>query len=174
MASSICLHGPDAAHPAPGRPPVPGWPLVTSLGPIGALPTAPRLARVFSVLALNGWALSDWADVAELVVSELTTNVVQAATGPDGRPCYDARGRLPELWVRLLSDRIKLRIEVWDSIPPVLGAPAVRHAESGDESGRGLEIVEAVTDSWGWDDMPGWDGKRVWALLPRPAHQATV
>ena len=53
----------------------------------------------------------------ELVVSELTTNVVQAVTGTDGSLRYDAEGKLPLLWVRLSSDRLRLMVEVWDTLP---------------------------------------------------------
>jgi hypothetical protein len=35
-----------------------GWPLVAGLGPLGALPTAPRLARSFTVVVLGGWKLA--------------------------------------------------------------------------------------------------------------------
>ena len=39
--------------------------------------------------------------------------------------------------------------------------PVRRAADTDDESGRGLGIVEAVSDRWGTDRLP-W-GKRVWA-----------
>jgi len=26
-------------------------------------------------------------------------------------------------------------------------------------------MVEMLTDDWGWETVPGWTGKRVWALL---------
>jgi len=75
--------------------------LTSDLGPLGALPTAPRLARGFIGVVLNGWGLDSLIETTELVVSELTTNVVQAVTGTDGSLRYDAEGKLPLLWVRL-------------------------------------------------------------------------
>lgn len=141
------------------------WPLISDLGPLGALPTAPRLARGFIAVVLTGWGLAALADVTELLVSELTTNVVQASTGPDGSPRYDAEGRLPLLWVRLLSDRFRIMVEVWDNLPAALGAPVVRHPGADEESGRGLEMVDTLSEDWGWENVPGWNGKRVWALL---------
>ena len=33
------------------------WPLISDLGPLGALPTVPRLARGFVSVTLNGWGL---------------------------------------------------------------------------------------------------------------------
>jgi hypothetical protein len=144
---------------------MPEWPFTSFLGPIGALPTAPRLARGFVFVVLNGWGMPEPVDVLELIASELATNVVQASTGPDGRPRYDQEGRLHLMWLRLLSDRNKVMLEVWDNLPEVLGAPAPRHAGDDDESGRGLEMVELLSEDWGWETVREWGGKRVWALM---------
>jgi hypothetical protein len=145
----------------------PGWPLFAGLGPLGALPSAPRLARAFTALVLAGWGMSDLREDCELIVSELTSNVIRAATGPDGHPRYDADGRLPVLWLRLLGDSAELRREVWDNLAPELGEPAQRQADTTDESGRGLEIIAALSKDWGWDHIPGHGAKRVWALVAR-------
>ncbi len=141
------------------------WPLTSYLGPLGALPTAPRLARGFVVQVLSSWGLTESMDVLELIASELATNVVRAATSLDGSPRYDSDGRLHLMWLRLLSDKDKIMLEVWDNLPQTLGAPVTRHADEDDESGRGLDMVEMLTDDWGWETVPGWTGKRVWALL---------
>ena len=103
--------------------------------------------------------------MAELLVTELATNVVRASTASDGHPRYDDSGKLPLLWVRLLSDHARLLIEVWDNLPQAYGAPVVRHPGQDEESGRGLEMVEALSEDWGWESVPGWHGKRVWILL---------
>jgi len=147
------------------------WPLTSDLGPLGALPTAPRVARGFITVVLTGWGLTGLSDVGELVVSELTTNVVRASTGPDGAPNYDLEGKLPLLWVRVLSDRMQVLVEVWDNLPAKVGMPVVRHPGPDEESGRGLEMIEELTDDWGWEGVPGWQGKRVWALLPVQKHK---
>lgn len=146
------------------------WPLSSYLGPLGALPTAPRLARGFAVVVLTGWGLTASADIVELMASELATNVVEAATDPGGRPRYDEAGRLHLMWLRLLSDRKRVLIEVWDNLPELLGTPVTRHARPDDESGRGLDIVSTLSEDWGWEAVSGWTGKRVWALLgPQPS-----
>jgi anti-sigma regulatory factor (Ser/Thr protein kinase) len=144
------------------------WPLTSDLGPLGALPTAPRLARGFASVVLNSWGLDELIDVTQLLISELTTNVVQAATDSDGSSRYDDEGKLPLLWVRLLSDRSRLLMEVWDTLPSVLGAPVVRHPDPDEESGRGLEMIDALAEDWGWESVPGWSGKRIWAVLQLP------
>jgi anti-sigma regulatory factor (Ser/Thr protein kinase) len=145
------------------------WPLTSDLGPLGALPTAPRLARGFASVVLSGWRLEGLIDVTELLVSELTTNVVRAATDSGGHSRYDDEGKLPLLWVRLLSDRSRLLIEVWDTLPTAFGAPTVRHPDPDEESGRGLEMIDTLAEDWGWEAVPGWHGKRIWAVLPVPA-----
>jgi anti-sigma regulatory factor (Ser/Thr protein kinase) len=147
-------------------PAAPVWPLFAGLGPLGALPTAGRLARAFTALVLTSWRLGDLAEDCETVTGELVANVVQAATGPDGQPWYDEQGRLPVLWLRLLSDGAALRVEVWDTLPGALD-PVPRSAGSDEESGRGLTLIGAFSRDWGCDQLPGRDAKRVWALLSR-------
>ncbi|MGH3278810.1 MAG: ATP-binding protein [Trebonia sp.] len=141
------------------------WPLTSDLGPLGALPTVPRLARGFVTVTLTGWGLDALSDVTELLVSELSTNVVRAATGSGGLPKYDDGGKLPLLWIRLLCDGARLMIEVWDTLPAALGAPVERHPDPDEESGRGLEIIETMAEDWGWETAHGWNGKKVWAVL---------
>lgn len=141
------------------------WPLTSDLGPLGALPTAPSLARGFVSVTLNAWKLDALTDVTELLVSELSTNVVQASMDPDGSPRYDQDGKLPLLWIRLLCDRVRLLIEVWDTLPAALGTPVARHPDPDEESGRGLEIIETLAEDWGWETVAGWPGKKVWAIL---------
>lgn len=141
------------------------WPLTSDLGPLGALPTVSSVARGFVGVTLNGWGLEALTDVAELLVSELTTNVVRAATNPDGTLRYDDDGKLPLLWIRLLFDHERLMLEVWDTLPAAFGAPVTRHPEPDEESGRGLEIIETLAEDWGWETVPGWSGKKVWAIL---------
>jgi anti-sigma regulatory factor (Ser/Thr protein kinase) len=141
------------------------WPLTSDLGPLGALPTVPRLARGFVSVTLNSWGLDALTDVIELLVSELSTNVVRASMNPDGTVRYDDDGKLPLLWIRLLFDHERLMLEVWDTLPASLGAPVARHPDPDEESGRGLEIIEMLAEDWGWETVPGWAGKKVWAIL---------
>jgi hypothetical protein len=144
------------------------WTLFSALGPIGALPTAPGLAREFTAMVLGGWGLarvSDLGDLSALIVSELATNVVLLATGADGSPLYQADGRLTELWLRLMSDRALLQVEVWDNLPASAGVPALCHPGQEEEHGRGLALVNEFSRSWGYDQIPGLQAKSVWALL---------
>ena len=88
VGSALVIAGGDNAIAPP-------WPLSSILGPLGALPTAPGLTRRYIAVVLAGWGLSAVTADAEVIVSELTTNVVMAVTGPGGTPAYDDQGRLP-------------------------------------------------------------------------------
>jgi hypothetical protein len=163
---------PPAARVTPARgrqwPGTHPWPLFSALGPVGALPTAPGLARAFTAMILSGWDLArvnDLGEVSALVVSELVTNVVQLAAAADGSPRYQDDGRLTELWLRLMSDRALLQVEVWDNLPASAGLPALRHPAAEQEHGRGLAIVDGLSHRWGCDQVPGLPAKSVWALL---------
>jgi hypothetical protein len=138
----------------------PGWPLSAHL-PLGALPTAVPCARGYTRVILDEWNLAALADPAELIVSELVTNSVQATTDQDGQPRYGEAG-LPVVHFWLASDHARVLVEVWDSVPR---APAARQAGLDEEGGRGLALVEAMSDRWGWTTVPGWPGKVVWAEL---------
>jgi hypothetical protein len=160
-----------SARPAPAGPAgsrgtaAAAWPLFSGLGPLGALPTVPRLARTYTALVLGAWGLGSLAEDSQAIVSELATNAVRAATSEDGGPAYSADGRLPVIWVRLMTDLELLGIEVWDTLPAAAGVP-VRHQAAPDaESGRGLEIVAALSIDWGWEPVPHMHAKRTWALL---------
>ena len=139
------------------------WPLCSSL-PLGAFRTATPCPRLHARAVLTEWGLRDLAETAELIVSELVTNAVRASTGPDGRPRYGEAGLLVVV-LRLSTDGVRVLIEVWDEIP---SAPVTERANPDDESGRGLMLIEAVSDLWTWATMPGWTGRVVSAELRIP------
>jgi serine/threonine-protein kinase RsbW len=141
-------------QPRPGQP-QPGqatWPLQAMLD-LGALPTAPGCGRAWTRQILWEWQLTHLADSAELITSELLTNASLASRRLDR----------PAIQLTLVCDRARLGILVHDFDPR---APAPRHVSDDDESGRGLMLVEAISDQSGWyrpDD--GTPGKVVWAVL---------
>ncbi|MGW0564402.1 ATP-binding protein [Streptomyces sp. NPDC003016] len=110
-----------------------------------------RIVRMF----LARWDLAELTDAAELALTELVANVVRHVPG---RHCT----------VLVLRRPGGLRVEVTDGYP----RPATRTMRGGDEldeddegdeldeGGRGLLLVEAVTDRWGTVPLPG--GKTVW------------
>jgi anti-sigma regulatory factor (Ser/Thr protein kinase) len=116
------------------------------------LPTAVPCARLHTVHVLHEWGLRDLAGDAQMVVSELITNASDASTLLPERPPVS---------LRLLLTGKSLVIEVWDHSPLDLEP---READADDECGRGLTVVEALSDRWGWE-RTGHDRKVVWAEL---------
>ena len=127
------------------------WPLSSAIPPLAALPTVPALARVFVRATLHAWHEDSLVQDAELIVSELTVNAVAASADTDGRPVY-VDGRIPVIRVCLLTDGVRLLMEVWDQAP---GIPVLREATGDEESGRGLMLVNAIADKWGWEPAKG-------------------
>ncbi len=129
-----------------------GWPLESFLE-LGSLPSAVPCARLHARQVVWEWGFVDICDTAELLVSELATNALKAtrAVHPD----------LPiRLW--LLSDKTRLLVLVWDGNGR---APVRRELSQDAESGRGLQLVEALSSHWGWYVYPGVGGKVVWCEL---------
>ena len=100
---------------------------------------APARARK---LAVGGLVSGEPRDIVELLVSELVTNAV-----------LHAHTEI-ELTVRDLGDCI--RVEVSDDSPRL---PEL-HPAGLTESGRGLQIVDALASRWGTEGRTG--GKTVW------------
>jgi anti-sigma regulatory factor (Ser/Thr protein kinase) len=119
---------------------------------LGSLPTAIACARLHARNVLMEWELRDLIDDTELIVSELMTNAFDASAILPSRP---------PIALRLLSDGERLVIEAWDHSPADL-----KHYEAGDddECGRGLAVVEALSDRWGVR-RPGYATKAVWCEL---------
>ena len=91
------------------------------------------------------------AGVLQLIVSELVTNsIVHTRSGLDGGT----------VTVALAGDECRARVEVTDDGSPEL--PRVRAVDFSAESGRGLQLVDALADAWGWDRHPG-GGTITWA-----------
>jgi anti-sigma regulatory factor (Ser/Thr protein kinase) len=130
------------------------WPLRSFLE-LGAFPSAVPCARYHCRQVLWEWHLTGLAHSAELLVSELVTNAITASrsAGSD----FPVR-----LW--LLSDAAQVLIVVWDASPH-LPARAVASPEA--EAGRGLLLVEMISDQWGTCATPPC-GKTVWALTVTP------
>lgn len=127
---------------------------------IGALPTAPSCAREVARVQLDSWGLSSLSETTAVVVSELVTNAVRACSDGDAPP--------RELRFRMSMIGSRVRLEVWDPDPrlPELSTDAGEF----DETGRGLQIVDALTSGhWGSAASPEVGGKVVWAeLFPTP------
>jgi anti-sigma regulatory factor (Ser/Thr protein kinase) len=126
---------------------------------LGALPGAVPCARLHARQVLWEWAVPVDVDTAELLVSELVTNGLKAAWATH---CD------PPISLTLSASGNVLAIEVWDGNPhtPVLreldddGVPPLD-----DESGRGLFLVHALSEKWGWYPTGNPAGKVTWCEL---------
>lgn len=109
--------------------------------------SARHLRRILR-LYLKGWGLIGVADAAELAFTELIANVVRHVPG---RRCQTFIFRLP--------GGEGVRVEVADGCP---GVPRVVEGDVLDEGGRGLLLVDALTDKWGVEVRRDGGGKTVW------------
>lgn len=89
------------------------------------------------------------ADDVRLAASEMVTNVIVHTGGGGEMRAWDRRPDVP----------LRVEVEDGDRSEPTIPdeAPAV--------GGRGLAIVAAVSDKWGYEASPG--GKVVWAEFDR-------
>lgn len=118
------------------------------------------MMRPYVRAVLSEWGIRHMSDTAELIVSELVTNVVRQVTDEDGRPAPGTGGDAPVFRLGMFTNRRALVIEVFDTVP---GKPEPRDAGDDGEDGRGLMIVGALSEQWGTRSLP--NGKTVWARL---------
>jgi hypothetical protein len=138
-----------------------GWtaaPRVATRTPVLAAHSV-ATARTFALQTLQRWGASDRGEDVAAVVSELLTNAL--------------RHSLPaELLVSTTACR-PIRLGLLYPGPCVLcavadpsdRAPVPRHPGCLDEDGRGLQLVESLSDHWGFCPAPGGVGKVVWATF---------
>ncbi len=106
-------------------------------------------ARRFVAAALRRWGCSDdFIELVLLLTSELVTNA------------YRHAGTATRVSVRLDDDCA--RVEVRDV---GRGEPELRPLDTGRVDGRGLQIVDALADRWGYHSNAG--GTAVWFELVR-------
>ena len=134
-------------------------PAVTSR-PLSPVPEEARTARQFVRELLTRWDLGYLCDDAELIIAELVGNAVRH--GLRGCPQISPLGKEPPPLRLCLLRRIgEVMLAVTD---PSGEAPEPRMPSADGESGRGLQIVGALSYVWGWSPIEG-KGKAVWAVL---------
>jgi serine/threonine-protein kinase RsbW len=113
---------------------------------------AAAAGREWSRETLQEWKLAGLADVVQQLVSELVTNSVEHADTP---------------YVRAVLTRTRgtLRVDVVDEDPVNLPAPTQPGPD--DIRGRGLAIVQALSDRWGVSVAD--EAKSVWCELALPS-----
>jgi anti-sigma regulatory factor (Ser/Thr protein kinase) len=109
-------------------------------------PSSAGAARRFVAAAVG--AGGEVGDLAVLLVSELATNAVLHA-----QTAFE---------VVVTVDDARVRVEVSDADPNM---PSLKTYVRESISGRGLHMIAASADHWGFDAQP--DGKVVWFELRR-------
>ena len=146
--------------PLPAQPGILDWsrfPRVATRTPDADLRSV-RAVRDFAVTTLFRWDAGHRADDVAVVVSELMTNALRHGLLDSAAP-----------------QRSVIRLGLLDLGPCVLCAvadPSVQPPVPTDdpafaESGRGLHVVAALADLWGYTE-PDADGKVVWAVFWAP------
>ncbi|GAB2871330.1 hypothetical protein GCM10027074_43590 [Streptomyces deserti] len=115
-------------------------------------------ARSFTRDTLHVWSLDHRRDDATLVITELAANAATHAAHPAPRTTGAPEIRLA---FRLDPAYLLLTVSDPDDNPPVYAPTADSALE---EHGRGLCIVDALSEAWGWSPTPP-SGKTVWAWL---------
>lgn len=142
------------------RMPADWWDSPAAVGcPLSRGPQSARAARRLTRSTLRDWGLGTLADDAETIVGEFVANAVTHAAGlsPDGRRAAGAGG----CGLRLLRRTGEVICAVLD---PSDAAPVLKDSGGVEEAGRGLQMVNALSDVWGWSPVAG-RGKAVWAIL---------
>lgn len=156
----------------PTKPPPavsPKTPSLRSELTLAAVPTAAACARLFVRHALEQWGLGRLVEDAELIVSELVTNAVNATGPTTSEPTtFVTRINLALLAVRVVVLPTGLVVEVWDQeAKPPKRKNIADLDDFEDEGGRGLFIVESLAKRWSFY-RPNGGGKWVWAELEIP------
>ena len=119
-------------------------------------PESVKAAREFTAATLEGWHLGDLVQEAMIIVTELVTNAIRHGSSC---ACDEAgRGQVELAWQRD-TGRVICVVTDGSARPPVLVA-----SDLFAESGRGLQVVQALAAAWGWM-MLGATQKAVWAAL---------
>ena len=132
----------------------PGMPRIATRA-LGADAGSVRTARDFTSATLHRWGTAERSQDIVIVVSELLTNALRHALPGSG----DMRPGRP-IRLGLLQPGPCVLCAVAD---PSKLAPAPRAPGSLAETGRGLHIICALSDQWGF--APSDTGKVVWAMF---------
>jgi anti-sigma regulatory factor (Ser/Thr protein kinase) len=126
-------------------------------------PAAPAEARRRVRDAIRTWQVPVDLDAALLLTSELVTNAIRHEAGQAGQAA-------PPVMLAIASSRGRLRVDVHDTSRSL---PAVAEVPADAETGRGLLLVETLSDEWGFYRTPA--GKAVYFTLAfepdKPEHR---
>jgi hypothetical protein len=149
----------DTRRPRVVRMPADWWDSPSAVVcPLSRGPQSARQARRLTRNTLRDWGLCSLAEDAETIVGEFVANAVTHATAVADANRKDAADTLGLRLLRRTGEVICAVLDPSDTAP-VLKTPA-----GIEEAGRGLQMVDALSDVWGWSPVAG-RGKAVWAIL---------
>ena len=125
-------------------------------------PQPARSARRFTRSTLTRWNLDPLIEDAEVIVAEFVANAL--CHGGQNPEHEDQRGPAradTRIGLRLFRRAGEVMCAVLD---PSDAAPVLKAPRQDAECGRGLQLVDALSDVWGWSPVVG-RGKAVWAIL---------
>lgn len=127
-----------------------------------AEPAATAIARRHVAAVLAAWDRSDLAETAQLIISELVSNAIKAAglDPPGGTRIAKHAAPSVRIWAGLYRAGERVVVEVWD---PSRTPPRLVEAGPWDIGGRGLHLVNALSEGWGYRWLAS-GGKVVWAI----------
>jgi two-component sensor histidine kinase len=120
-----------------------------------------RAARDFARGTLQRWGITGRCDDITVVVSELVTNALRYGLPP-------ASGWPIRVGLLQPAPGSGVLCAVADSNP---AAPALAPLDDQAESGRGLQVVQSLSDTWGCTVISQ-GGKVVWAAFAAVGHTA--
>jgi Histidine kinase-like ATPase domain len=130
------------------------FPGSTTPGP-GVDATGVRAARDFTVTTLQRWGVAERCEDIAIVVSELRTNALRHALPASGGTCG---------WPVRLGLLQPGRFVVCAVADPSRAAPVPQQPGHLGETGRGLHVIAALSDQWGYT-VPTDMGKVLWAMF---------
>ena len=131
------------------------WPLRSSLE-LGALSTAVPCACLHVKHVLWEWGLNGLAESAELLVSELVTNAVNASGQPGQTVSLNLAGN---------ATRVLIEVRDADPRPPAPSEPGEPGEPGADGTGDGVLLIAALSTNWNWYPTQDPPGKVVWCEL---------
>jgi anti-sigma regulatory factor (Ser/Thr protein kinase) len=154
-ASAVQMLAPDRAAA--------GWAAEDWAGPPRVATRTPGLdarsvgaAREFSLATMRRWGVADRVDDIGIVVSELLTNAL--------RHGVQDTAAAPRRWPLRLGLAQPGRYVLCAVADPGRGLPVPKEPDYLAESGRGLHVIGALSDTWGCTTPTG-AGKVVWAMF---------
>jgi anti-sigma regulatory factor (Ser/Thr protein kinase) len=131
------------------------WPLRSSLE-LGALSTAVPCVCLHVKQVLWEWGLSSLAESAELLVSELVTNAVNASGQPGQTVALNLAGN---------ATRVLIEVRDADPRPPAPSEPGEPGTDGTDGTDDGVLLIAALSTNWNWYPTQDPPGKVVWCEL---------